>query len=303
MSPDTCPETAYADGIRSALLELLFLGTAASEGYPDAFCACPNCEQARALGGRSLRKRSAALIDDILLCDLGPDLMAAAIAHGVSLTGVRWCIQTHEHQDHLDPSHLLSRSPLCGVPDAPLLTWYASHGALCRAAEVLGDHVPEDGLLDPEIGDRLNLRVCPIDPGESFLAGPYRVTAVPAAHGRGISPLLYVIERNGRAIFYGTDTGPLPELAWEVLRGWSGALDLVILDHTFGLEDRATGHMNADQFREQIVRMRDERLLSPKCRVIAHHLGHHSNPDHETLQAMATEWGYEVAYDGMRVTV
>jgi len=283
-------------------MELLFLGTAASEGYPNAFCACANCDRARAVGGRSLRKRSAALIDGELLCDLGPDLMAAAIAHGVSLAGVRWCIQTHAHHDHLDPAHLISRSPHCGV-DAPLLTYYATHGALRLAASRLGDDVSLDGLLDPEVGRRLNLQVCPVEPGETFQAGPYRIIAVPAAHGRGISPLLYIIERDGRAIIYATDTGPFPDLAWDVLRVWGGTLDLVVLDHTFGMKERSSGHLNAEQFREQIARMRDERLLASECRVVAHHLGHHSNPDHETLVAMAADWGYEVAYDGLRVTV
>jgi hypothetical protein len=64
-------------------MELTFLGTAASEGYPDAFCGCANCERARALGGCNLRKRSAALPDGTLLLDLGPDVMAA-LMHGVS---------------------------------------------------------------------------------------------------------------------------------------------------------------------------------------------------------------------------
>ena len=34
-------------------MNLTFLGTAASEGYPDAFCGCANCERARDLGGAS----------------------------------------------------------------------------------------------------------------------------------------------------------------------------------------------------------------------------------------------------------
>ncbi len=283
-------------------MELLFLGTAASEGYPNAFCACENCERARSLGGRSLRRRSAALIDGSLLCDLGPDLMGAAIGLGVSLAGVRWCIQTHEHQDHLDPSHLLSRSPLCGV-DGPPLTFYATPGALRRAGSALGDDVPSGGLLDPEVARRLNLQARAVEPGDAFVAGPYRITAVPATHGRGISPLLPVIERDGRAIFYATDTGPLPELAWDVLRDWGGTLDLVVLDHTFGTKERAIGHLNAEQFREQIMRLRDERLLAPDCRVFAHHLGHHSNPDHDALVAIAADWGYDVAYDGLSVSV
>lgn len=125
---------------------------------------------------------------------------------------------------------------------------------------------------------------------------------MPASHGHDISPLLYVIERDGRAIFYATDTGPLPEPAWDVLRGWGGKLDLVVLEHTFGLKDRATGHLNAEQFREQIMRLRHERLLAFDSRIFAHHLGHHSNPDHESLVTIAADWGYEVAYDGLRVT-
>src|ERR1700680_3510978 len=61
------------------LMKLRFLGTAASEGYPDAFCDCANCRRAREVRGRSLRRRSAALVNDDLLIDFGPDLMAAAL--------------------------------------------------------------------------------------------------------------------------------------------------------------------------------------------------------------------------------
>ena len=48
-----------------------FLGTSAANAYPEAFCRCVNCERARVLGGPSLRKRSALLVNDDLLIDLG----------------------------------------------------------------------------------------------------------------------------------------------------------------------------------------------------------------------------------------
>ncbi len=41
-------------------MQITFLGTSAANAYPEAFCSCDNCEEARLLGGRSLRKRSAA---------------------------------------------------------------------------------------------------------------------------------------------------------------------------------------------------------------------------------------------------
>jgi SAM-dependent methyltransferase len=44
-----------------------FLGTAAANAFPEAFCACANCQSGAAAGsGPSLRKRSAALINDDL---------------------------------------------------------------------------------------------------------------------------------------------------------------------------------------------------------------------------------------------
>src|SRR3954453_17977139 len=124
-------------------MHFIFLGTAASEGFPNAFCGCENCEKARQAGGPSLRKRSAALIDGELLIDFGPDLMAASMQHGVSLANVRYCVQTHEHSDHLDPGHFYSRSPACGVRNAQRLHYYATANALGRSARILLSDEPE----------------------------------------------------------------------------------------------------------------------------------------------------------------
>ena len=41
-----------------------FLGTAAAEGIPALFCECAVCKEAREKGGRFIRTRSQALIDD-----------------------------------------------------------------------------------------------------------------------------------------------------------------------------------------------------------------------------------------------
>jgi hypothetical protein len=44
------------------------------------------------LGGFSLRKRFAVLVNDDLLIDLNPDIMAALQTHGCSLTNVSYCL-------------------------------------------------------------------------------------------------------------------------------------------------------------------------------------------------------------------
>lgn len=280
-----------------------FLGTAAFEGYPDAFCACVNCQHARALGGRSLRKRSSVLINDDLLIDLGPDLMAAAQMHDFTLAGLRYCLQTHEHADHLDPSHFLSRSPSYEVPDAPHLHFYATQGALDGALRSIGPHPFTDAPDGSRVSESLNLSVHAVAPFQTFAVGPYRVHSVWATHDPSIVALLDVIERDRRTLFYGTDTGPLPEATWSALRDGRHRFNLIMLDHTFGLSTRASGHLNREQFLEQIARMHNEGLLAEDARIFAHHLAHHSNPVHPALVAIAGERGYEVAYDGLTVTV
>ncbi len=184
--------------------------------------------------------------------------------HGRPLTRVRYCLQTHAHSDHLDPSHFLSRSPEYGVPNAPRLHFYAS-------------------------------------PLESFTVGPYQVTAFPENHDPTVDPLLYAIGAGGRTIFYGIDTGPLPEETWQAFHRHKLRFDVVILDHTYGINDGASDHLNARQFIEHVVRMREENLLADDARVFAHHLSHEYNPVHPELVDIAAQHGYKVAYDGLIV--
>lgn len=52
-------------------MKLTYFGTAAAEGWPGIFCHCVYCERAKQLGGKNIRTRSQALLDDTLLFDLG----------------------------------------------------------------------------------------------------------------------------------------------------------------------------------------------------------------------------------------
>jgi phosphoribosyl 1,2-cyclic phosphate phosphodiesterase len=280
---------------------ITFLGTGAAEGYPNAFCRCANCERARTLGGPSLRKRSAALINDDLLIDLGPDIMTASFLHGRSLATVRYCLQTHAHADHLDPCLLLSRSPEWGVVGTPRLQFYASLATARRIDRMLEPDLAPASVLDPQVGERLNLEIQQIEALESFPVGPYRVTAFPANHDPTVDPLLYAIEADGRTIFYGTDTAPLPEDTWRAFHRHHMRFDVVILDHTYGAGRSDSDHLNAQQFVEHVARLREEGRLSDHARVFATHLSPETIPPHPDLAEIAAHHGYDVAYDGLTV--
>lgn len=282
---------------------ITFLGTAAANAFPEAFCKCPNCSAARALGGPSLRKRSAALINNDLLIDLGPDIAAASHIHGCSLDEVRYCLQTHPHADHLDLSQLLSRSPGYGVVGAPLLNFYASRETLGRAAETFARDLASYGLLSPEAEKSLNCKIHQIRPLEPFMVGPYSVMAFPANHAPGMGAMLYAVEADGRAVFYGTDTATLSEQTWRAFREHQMSFDVVVLDHTYGPEQPGRDHLSACQVIEHADRMREEGLLRSGARVFATHIAHEGNPAHPDLAVFAKKHGYDVAYDGLVLAV
>ena len=280
-----------------------FLGTGAANAFPEAFCKCQNCAQARMLGGPSLRKRSAVLINDDLLIDLGPDIMSASHMHGCSLSDVRYCLQTHPHADHLDLSHLLSRSPGYGVVGAPVLNVYASRESLERAAETFERALAGYSLLSSEAEKRLNLKMHQVQPLEPFIVGPYSVIAFPANHAPGMGALLYAVEADERAVFYGTDTATLSEETWQAFREQKMSFDVVVLDHTYGPEQPGSDHLSARQVIEHADRMRAEGLLRSGARVFATHIAHEGNPAHPDLAVFAKKHGYDIAYDGLVLTV
>lgn len=284
-------------------MKFTFLGTSAANAFPEAFCRCQHCQVARVAGGKSLRKRSAALVNLDLLIDLGPDIMASAQLHRVDLTCVRYCLQTHFHADHLDLSHLLSRSPGFGVVGAPRLHFYASSGTLERAARSFQRDLAGYELLSEQAENRLNLELHAVEPLRPFTFGRYRVIAFPANHAHGSGAMLYSIQEGGRSIFYGTDTAVLPEAIWHAFRDFGLKFDLVVLDHTYGPDESGDDHLSADQVGQHVRRMKEEGLFSEGGRAFATHIAHAGNPEHAELVQFANAHHYEVAHDGLTLSM
>ncbi|MBO7400508.1 MAG: carbon-phosphorus lyase, partial [Clostridia bacterium] len=90
-------------------MKLTYLGTAAAEGWPAVYCNCDHCKRAKAAGGRNIRTRSQALINDDLLIDYPADTYAHALANRLDLSAVRYLLFTHAHMDHCEPLDLAFR--------------------------------------------------------------------------------------------------------------------------------------------------------------------------------------------------
>ena len=158
-------------------------------------------------------------------------------------------------------------------------------------------------LLTPEAEKELNLRIHQISPLECFDVGSYSVMALRANHAPGMGAMLYSVEENDCAVFYGVDTATLLEETWQTFQHHNMQFDLVILDHTYGKDQRGTDHLSAHEVAEHANRLRGEGVLKPRGRVFATHIAHEGNPPHPELAAWAKEHGYEVAHDGLILTI
>jgi phosphoribosyl 1,2-cyclic phosphate phosphodiesterase len=271
-------------------MDITFLGTAAAEGYPGIFCVCANCQKARRLGGKSLRLRSALLVNDDLLIDYGPDLLAAAQRLNRSLWGVTTGLVTHAHMDHFFTGHFGMRcAPFSGKLPPPDLRLFAPQDV----EKLLKEEYPDLGAL--------HMQLQTVQAFDAWVSSGYRFTAYRAYHAlESLEALFYSIDDGQHAFLYATDTGPFPEDTRQALAGRS--FDAVILEETLG-DGQYDQHLGFDTFLEQVRWLRAEKMIRPGGRVIAHHFSHYSNPVHEQLEAILNPHGVEVAYDGLVVTL
>ena len=72
-------------------MKIQYLGTAAAEGWPALFCRCKACKEAARLGGKNLRTRSQAIIDDCLLVDFPPDTYLHMLRDGLTCRSSAMC--------------------------------------------------------------------------------------------------------------------------------------------------------------------------------------------------------------------
>jgi adenosylcobinamide kinase/adenosylcobinamide-phosphate guanylyltransferase len=264
-------------------MEVLLLGTGAAAGWPNPWCTCASCNWARSTG--VLRRSTAALVDDVLLLDFGPEAPRAALQHGRHLIGVRHILLTHAHADHLAPAALSWRE-WAGRDEPVDIVGPPAAIAACR------------DWLKP---DNAWAQFREVRAGDQIAVGGYDIRVVAADHNQDVGPpVLYDITgpHNDR-IFWGTDTGPLPV---ETVAAMAGAnYDVVFLEESAG-DGELPMHQNLGTWPLDIARLRANGAVSDRSRLVAIHLGD-MNPPLPELERRLHAWGAEVQPDGAVVRV
>lgn len=273
-------------------MKLRYLGTAAAEGLPALFCSCNTCRKARALGGRNIRMRAQALVDDTLLIDLGPDLLANSIRFGIDLTTLTHCLVTHDHEDHFYDLNLgyIRRGCYSTPPEDWVFRIYSNPEVIEKVSRFSG---PSGGQLE-------GISVAPFQP---FPVGKYTVTALKAWHGTE-NPYVYAISDGRKTLLYAHDTDLFPEETWDYIARSGLRFDLVSMDCTEGaMEDipyRAHMCLGRNRlFKQKLLALgaADDRTV-----FVSNHFSHNGKDAcYDDYAPQAEKEGIRTSYDGMEI--
>jgi len=287
-------------------MRFIFLGTSAGEQYPGFWCRCENCQKARELGGRNLRKNSCAAFADDTLIDFGVEIFMQAERFGVQVIDTKYLLVTHSHEDHFCPYLLGWRRMATDMELPPPHTVVGPRFSPLDTLHIYGNGAVCEGVRRYVRGDEAEWAVAihQVEPFEAYEVGPMRIIPLRANHpdaGEGHGGLNYIIEREGRTILYALDTGWfLPETLGEIRQH---RYDLAVVEGTFGFGADCEAHMDFRKLEKARRLFDEENLLKPGAPFCTSHIAPHFTPVHDEVAPLMAEKGVAVAYDGMMVEI
>ena len=279
-------------------MKLKYLGTAAAEARPALFCECETCKKSRLAGGKNIRTRSQAIINEDLLIDYPADTYMHSIMHNVDLCKVKTCLVTHSHEDHLYPVEIAMRSTGCFAHvyshNDPLV-FYSDKSSIDMIDEVLKTR----GMKETDVQTHL-VTLC-----KPFETEGYTVTALRASHDPKSDPVVYIIEKDGKSIFYSNDTSEYPEESMEYLCNLEKPLNLISFDCTEGASHTDyVGHLNLWRCIDLRAKLIEVGAADDKTIFVLNHFSHNgTDVMYDEFVKIVAEHDFLVSYDGMEIEV
>ncbi|MEG2315226.1 MAG: MBL fold metallo-hydrolase [Clostridia bacterium] len=264
-------------------MKIKYFGTAAAEAWPGMYCHCESCKRAWELRGKNLRTRSQALVDDGLLIDFPPDTYLHMLQDGLDLPNIHHILITHTHEDHLYTDDLRWRGGYYCSGEEGYLNLYGND-ALMRRMDAI------------EKEDTTTLRWHEWQAFETYPVMDYAVTPMLARHNPKEKCFIYHIEKDGKSLLYGNDTGIFPDATWAYLQG--KRFDVVSLDCTMLIIPEGTNHMGIEDVVTVRDRMLREGMADKNTAFVITHFSHNGKLLHHEIEAAVAPYGIHVAYDG-----
>ncbi len=290
-----------------------FLGTGASDWYSgwEEKHTCNEtckgrCARSKKMGGKNVRRFSCLYIAPDTIIDFTGHAEKSLRDYAVDIKPIRNILITHGHNDHFQPLEIMD---------------FASH--LPHLLTVYGNNMVKDAMEFASLNEwdratgnfiktykETNIQVKTVVPGKPFFAGDIKITPVLANHmiDKGYSileqqALNYILEIQGKTVFYGLDSSFLLPRTFEVLTRHE--FDMAVFDATFGYADADIaipgGHQNFSMLKRTIAQFRKARLFRENAAIIASHMSRAYVEPHDEIACRLKEEGIILAYDGMSV--
>jgi len=272
-------------------MKIRYLGTAAAEGIPAIFCNCNVCTTARKLGGKNLRTRSQALINDVLLIDFPPDTYMHYLTYNFDLPNITNLLVTHSHTDHFYATDLEMRCEPLAYPNPPIMHIYGNNAV----REMFYNKMPSTyNVIN-------NFEIINATPFVTMKVGDYEVTPLLANHDKKEECLIYIINQGDKTLLYANDTGDFPQATWEYLKNNKQYFDLVSLDCTMMKFTEGTNHMGLQDNIKVKEKLFDIGIANKDTIFVVNHFSHNGGWTNEELDKYTKNEGFLASYDGLEI--
>lgn len=263
------------------------LGTGAADGIPAFFDANRVSAHARAVGGRELRTRAAALIDGQLKLDFGPDTFAQCLRDGLDPRDWVAVLYTHSDADHFTARELqYALYPFTDNHLAPFAIY---------ANDIVARNI-HDRYADWPFEVHVTKSF------EPYTVGEYLVTPIKANHSRDEDCQNLIIDDGKVAVLYATDTGWWSDETWAFLNGMK--LDALVIECTNGrCNCDYWGHLNVETCIATVTRLREMGTLPADAPVVTTHHSHEGDMTYEELVAALAPHGITAGFDGYELEI
>lgn len=278
-------------------MKLQYLGTAAAEGWPAVFCNCEYCLKAKKAGGKNIRTRSQAIIDDELLIDLCPDTYKHALDNKLDLSAVKYCIVTHSHIDHFLPTELLFRNVEYFAHDMKVETMHLYGNE--KVLESYDYYITNAPNSYKDLGVELHL----LEPYKEIEIGEYKVTPIRANHAAGQNAYVFLIKKSGKTLLYLHDTGRPFDDFYEYFKNNKVHADTISYDCTFVILPSCAGHLGIDSIQELRDKLTELGVCDENTKHVINHFSHNGKLIHDELVVEAEKYNLITAYDGFTIEV
>jgi len=276
-------------------MEILFLGTGAADYNPDLRTVLKDRFD------RTKRRSSSVLLDDEVLIDCGEFILDSIRIAGVDCARIKNVLISHSHSDHFNPAHLSKIAAAAGHPIGVWANGVILDGLARYGCGLIGEDAKGFALLVP------HKTVAHTE----ITFGEWKVMPLRSNHiydGDNIAPTeesqFFLVEKQGRKLFYGTDGAWMPTDTGKYLYGQQ--LNGCLFDATCGdyvVDYRIYEHNTLPMVRMMKTVMQEQGCFAPDAKLYLFHIAHSLHKPYEETVEIAARDGLLVPYDGMRDTV